>query len=90
MPCQMKHNSMMLYYMQELDDEVLVAAELNNVAVVSKWLKDLPKEDVNTRDKLVQILKRAAQSVSVDVIALFEPSSKYYFNSSLIFIHFYT
>ena len=86
----MKYNSMTLYYMQELDDEVLAAAELNNVPVVSKWLKDLSKEDVNTRDKLVQILKRAAQSLSVDVITLFEPSSKYYFNSSLIIIHFYT
>ena len=88
----MKYNSMTLYYMQELDDEVLAAAELNNAAVVSKWLKDLSKEDVNTRarDKLVQIPKRAAQSLSVDVITLFEPSSKYYFNSSLIIIHFYT
>ena len=90
MPCQMKYYSITLYYMQELDDEVLAAAELNNAAVVSKWLKDLSQEDVNTRDKLVQILKRAAQSVSVDVIALFEPSSKYYFNSLLIVTHFYT
>ena len=66
----------MVSYLQELDDEIIVAAELNNAAVVSKWLKDLPREDVNIRDKFVWILKQAAQCLSVDVITLFEPSSK--------------
>ena len=65
-----------VYYLQELDDDVITAAELNNAAVVSKWLKDLPKGDVTIRDKLVQILKRAAQHLSVDVIRLFKPPSK--------------
>ena len=66
----------MVYYLQELDDEIIKAAESNNAAVVLKWLKELSSEDVDIRDKLVQILKQAAQHLSVDVITLFEPSSK--------------
>ena len=67
----------MVNYLQELDNEIITAAELNNAAVVSKGLKDLPREDVNIRDKLVRILKQAAQCLSVDVITLFKPPSKY-------------
>ena len=64
--------------MQELDEEILTAARSNNAVVVSKWLEDLPKElDVSTRDKLVQILKQAAQCLSVDVITKFAPPSEY-------------
>ena len=65
--------------MQELDDGILAAARLNNAVVVSKWLEDLPAKelDVTTRDRLVQILKQAAQCLSVDVIAEFAPPSEY-------------
>ena len=73
--------------MQELDD-VLTAAKLNNALVVSKWLKDVPKEDTSTRDSLVQVLQQAAQCLSVDVIGMFESCSKHCFILSLIVCQF--
>ena len=73
--------------MQELDD-VLTAAKLNNPFVVSKWLKNVPKEDTSTRDSLVQVLQQAAQCLSVDVIRMFEPPSKHCFILSLIVCQF--
>ena len=64
-------------HIQALDEEILTAAKLNNADVISKWLADLPKElDVTTRDRLVQILKQAAQCLSADVITKFQPPSK--------------
>ena len=65
--------------MQELEDEILTAVECNNVAVVLKWLKDLSPEDTDAKQRLVQVLQKAAQCLSVDVIIRFEPSSKNYF-----------
>ena len=64
---------------QEINDEVAAAAKSNNAVVVSKWLEDLPAKelDVSTKDKLVQILKQAAQCLSVDMIAKFAPPSEY-------------
>ena len=75
--------------MQELDD-VLTAAKLNNPSVVSKWLKDVSKEDTSTRDSLVQVLQQAAKCLSVDVIGMFEPPSKHCFILSLIVCQFYS
>ena len=73
-----------MFYVQE-SHNVLTAAELNNVAVVFKWVKDISAEDADIRHTLVQILHKAAQCLSVDVITIFELSSKKCINKCIGF-----
>ena len=60
-----------------VDDNVLTAARSNKSMIVSEWLQQCLKvEHVNTRLKLTEVLKQAAQCLSVDVITLFKPPGK--------------
>ena len=70
----------MPFHLQELDDEILTAVIRNKAADVVKWLYNLPLEDTSIRQILVQVTQNAARYLSVDVIRIFEPPSKNYFN----------
>lgn len=82
-PCNLKN--------KVYDDEVLKAATSNKPSVVSKWLQALPVQDINARTRIVHVLKKAAQCLSVDVIKQFKAPSKnnYHNNVSSVYDPFY-
>ena len=55
---------------------LMQAVKVNNPMIVSEWLQHLALEDADAKHKLVQVLKQAAQCLSVDVVTLFQPPSK--------------
>ena len=58
------------------DEELIQAVKVNNPMIVSEWLQHLALEDTDAKHKLAQVLKQAAQCLSVDVVTLFQPPSK--------------
>jgi len=61
----------------KVPDAVLAAVVSNKPSVVSKWLNDLPLIDENVLQALKQILLCSVKLLSVDVVKLFQPPSKW-------------